>query len=84
MLQPEHRLYSEDTPLGRLQNIAEAYLHATPEQQQAIADLFDTEEERQAFLLFAGFHHLDRDPDFYKAIRKATAEVMYKEFTEGR
>lgn len=83
MKQYFRREYPEDTPLGRLQNVADAYLCANETQRKAIVDLIP-EEDRTAFLMFAGLHHLDRDPEFYAAIKKAMAKAMYKEFTEGR
>lgn len=77
------REYPEDTPLGRLQNVADAYLCANENQRKAIVGLIP-EEHRTAFLMFTGLHHLDRDPEFYAAMKKALGEMMYKEFTERR
>ena len=73
----------EKTALGRFEIIAERYVKGTQEEKDLILSFFN-EKEQYEFLKGVGYYRLFTAPRYYKAVRSALCEVIYKEANAKR
>lgn len=70
----------EQTALGRFEIIAELYNIGTDEMKETILSFFETEEEKETFLMGAGLYKLFTNPTFYKDVQTVLGGRLYAEF----
>lgn len=66
----------EQTALGRFEIMAELYNTCSDEIKETILSFFETEEEKETFLMGAGFYKLFTNETYYKAARKVACEMF--------
>lgn len=72
----------EQTALGRFEVIAELYNIGTDEIKETILSFFETEEEKETFLMGAGFYKLFTNATYHKAAQKVACEMFLESIKE--